>query len=51
MSALKIIKLIHQIKSEPSNYLSIYIENEYINFYDIENLTWDLIKSSATTLK
>ena len=48
MSALKIIKLIYQIKSERSPYLSIHIENEQINFSDKENLTLDLIlKSSA----
>ena len=44
MSAQKIIKI--DIKSERSP-ISIYIENEYINFSDKENLTFDLIKSSA----
>ena len=33
--------------SRASDPLSIYIENEYINFSDKENLTFDLIKSSA----
>ena len=47
MLALKIIKLMYQIKSERSPYLSIYIENELINFYDIGNLKLDLRKSSA----
>ena len=47
MLALKIIKLMYQIKSERSPYLSIYIENELINFYHIGNLKLDLRKSSA----
>ena len=33
--------------SRASDPLSIYIENEYINFSDKENVTFDLIKSSA----
>ena len=51
MSALKIIKLIYQIKSERSRYLFIYIENEQINFSDKENLTLDLILKSSAQIR